>query len=59
MWSVPPAEPPPHDTDWGSSLNWAIRSSRVWMSELAGTTITSYSPVSRAIGVTCSSVTGD
>ena len=29
------------------------------MSELAGTTITSYSPVSRAIGVTCSSVTGD
>ena len=59
MWSVPPAEPPPHETEPGSALSLATRSPSVWIGEFAGTTITSYSPVSRAIGVTLSRVTGD
>src|SRR3546814_11789636 len=59
MWSVPPAEPPAPETDRGSALNFATRSSSVWISEAAGPTMTYYSPVRRAIGVVCSSDTGD
>ncbi len=59
MWSVPPAEPPPQATEPVSALSLAIRSARVFISEAAGTTTTSYSPVRRAIGVTWSRVAGD
>src|SRR3546814_13761869 len=59
IWWGPRAEPPAQETDRGSSLNFATRSSSVLISEAAGTTMTSYSPVSRAIGVVCSSDTGD
>src|SRR5688572_9633836 len=59
MWSVPPAEPPPQDTLPGSALNALTRSAMVLCGELAGTTITSHSLVSRAIGVTCDRLTAD
>jgi len=59
MWSVPPALPPPHEMLPGFALNFAIRSFVSLMGELAGTTMTSYSEVSRAIGVTWSRVTAD
>ena len=59
MWSAPPAEPPPQETAPGSAFSLATRSSIVWMSLDAGTTIASCSPVSRAIGVTIERSTGD
>ena len=59
MWSVPPAEPPPQETEPGIGLELATRSASVLIAELAGTTITSYSPVRRAIGVVWSRLTGD
>ncbi len=59
MWSVPPAEPPPHETEPGSALSLAMRSSSVLMSESTGTAMASHSEVSRAIGVTSAKVTGD
>ena len=42
-----------------SALTAAARSCAVLIGEFAGTTITWISSVRRAIGVTCSSVTGD
>ena len=52
MWSVPPAEPPAHDTLPGSALNAATRSChRLVAATCAGTTTTWNSPVRRAIGV--------
>ncbi len=30
MWSVPPAEPPAHDTEPGSAFSLAVRSASVW-----------------------------
>ena len=54
MWSVPPVEPPPQDTEPGSAFSFATRSPIVLNGESAGTTISSYSPVSRASGVTSS-----
>ena len=59
IWSLPPADPPPHEIDSGRSLNARMKSASDRNGEAAGTTITSYSPVSRAIGVTSCSVTGD
>jgi hypothetical protein len=59
MWSEPPAEPPPHATLPGFALNWAISSLSEVIFEVPGTTTTSYSPVRRAIGVTCDRLTGD
>ena len=59
IWSVPPAEPPPQDTAPGSAFSFAMRSAMVLIGESAGTTSASYSPVSRAIGVTSASVTGE
>ena len=59
MWSVPPAEPPPQDTEPGSALSLATSPAMSLMSDAAGTTSASYSPVRRAIGVTWSSVTGE
>ena len=60
MWSGPPAEPPAQVTLAGSAL---IRASAEFRHRLdgesAGTAIACHSPVSRAIGVTWSSVTGD
>ena len=58
MWSVPPVEPPAHETEPGSASSLAVRSASVWSSEDAGTTMTSYSPVRRAMGVTASRPTG-
>ncbi len=57
--SVPPAEPPPHDTARGDARKAASRSCSVRCGESAGTTMTSCSPVSRAIGVTSASDTID
>ena len=57
MWSVPPAEPPAIAFPPGSSAHAVVKSSSVSYGESAGTTITSDSPVRRAIGVTSSSVT--
>ena len=59
MWSVPPAEPPPQETEPGSALSFATRSAIVLMSLPAGTTIASCSPVRRAIGVTMVRSTGE
>ena len=56
---MPPAEPPPQATLPGLALNCVTRSFIDWIFDDAGTTITSYSPVRRAIGVTCDSLTGD
>src|SRR3712207_3596808 len=43
MWSVLPTEPPPQETDRGSALSLATRSSSDWIGEFAGTTTISYS----------------
>src|SRR5687767_12675986 len=59
IWSVPPAEPPPHETLPGLSLNAFTRSARVLCGDWAGTTITSHSLVRRAMGVTWLRLTGD
>ena len=59
MWSVPPADPPPHETLPGFALNCATSSFMDWSFEFAGTTTTCVSPVRRAIGVTCDRLTGD
>ena len=59
MWSDPPAEPPPQATLPGLALNWATRSFSDWSLDVPGTTTTWYSPVRRAIGVTCDRLTGD
>ena len=59
MWSAPPAEPPAQTTLEVSAFTAAARSLIVLCGEFAGTTITSWSAVRRAIGVTASSVTGD
>ena len=56
---MPPAEPPPQATPPGLALSWATRSFIVWSVDAAGTTTTWYSPVRRAIGVTCDRLTGD
>ncbi len=53
MWSVPPAEPPPQDTAAGFSRSARTRLCMSRCGEVAGTATISYSPVSRAIGVTC------
>jgi hypothetical protein len=55
MWSVPPAEPPVIDTPLPFSWIAASRSSTDLYGESAGTTSTSSSAVSRAIGVVSSS----
>ena len=55
---MPPVEPPPHDTAAGSALSLATSSASVRYGPSAGTTTSSYSPVSRASGVTSASVTG-
>src|SRR5262249_60948183 len=59
MWSLPPAEPPAHDTERGAALYFAMSSATDLMGEWVGTTTIVYSPVSRASGVTSASVTGD
>src|SRR5688572_22614965 len=59
MWSAPPAEPPAQTTFDVSALSAAARSLTDLCGEFAGTTITSGSPVIRAIGVTASRPTGD
>ena len=56
---MPPAEPPPHDTFPGSALNALTRSLIVLCGDVAGTTMTTYSLVSRAMGVTIDRSTGD
>ncbi len=43
----------------GLALNWATSSLSDWILDVPGTTMTSYSPVRRAIGVTCDRLTGD
>jgi hypothetical protein len=59
IWSTPPAEPPAQVTLAGSALMAAARSLAVLIGESVGTTIASYSAVSRAIGVVWSRPTGD
>ena len=56
---MPPADPPPHEIDSGAARNAATRSASVPSGDPAGTAITSYSPLNRAIGVTWRNVTGD
>ena len=56
---MPPADPPPHEIDSGRSLNARIRSASERNGDAAGTTSTSYSPSSRAIGVTSRSVSAE
>ena len=51
---MPPAEPPPQETEPGSALSLATRSAIDLIGESAVTAIISYSPVSRASGVTSS-----
>ena len=58
-WSLPPAEPPPQATLPGLALTWATSSFIDCSFDAAGTTTTWYSPVRRAIGVTCDRLTGD
>jgi hypothetical protein len=59
MWSVPPADPPPQETAPGFALNAFMRSPRFLCGDDAGTTITTYSLVRRAMGVTMLSSTVD
>src|SRR5262245_51312620 len=59
MWSMPPAEPPAQVTLDTSFFTASARSLAVLIGELAGTTMTWVSSVSRAIGVTWSRLTGD
>ena len=56
---MPPAEPPPQETLPGFALNCATSSLSEVIFDVPGTTTTSYSPVSRAMGVTCDRLTGD
>ena len=56
---MPPADPPAQETLPGSALKLAIRSAIVLCGEPAGTTITSYSSVSRASGVASDIFTGE
>src|SRR5215468_3101138 len=58
MWSVPPAEPPATGTLAGSALSAAAKSFALLNGDCAGTTSARYSPVRRAIGVACASLTG-
>ena len=57
MWSLPPAEPPAHDTARGPALTRSIRSFIDLIGDFVGTTTMLYSPVRRASGVTSASVT--
>src|SRR5215210_5622867 len=58
IWSVPPAEPPATGTLVGSALRASAKSLALLNGEAAGTTSARYSPVKRAIGVVCESLTG-
>src|SRR5262245_39883197 len=59
MWSAPPAEPPAKVTRATSFFTAAARSLASLIGELAGTTMTCVSSVSRAIGVTWLKLSGD
>src|SRR5918997_1826281 len=59
MWSVPPAEPPPHLIALGSLLKSSKSCWAVWYFESLPTAIASYSVVRRASGTVVSSLTGD
>src|SRR5918996_453756 len=58
MWSTPPAEPPPTDTPPGFFLSAFVKSLTLLKGESFGTATALFSMVSRARGVTWSSVTG-
>src|SRR4051794_30865530 len=55
-WSVPPLEPPPIAVPAGSAFHASSRLRRFWCGDAAGTTMTSKSSASRAIGVTSARV---
>ena len=56
---MPPAEPPAQLTEPGSAFSISTSWLMSWISDAVGTTIASYSPVRRAMGVTSARLTGE